>query len=57
MTNINTNAAIVAHLKKSLRALHMALAVSEKYEAGEKVTDSLRLAIHQVHVALAEMRE
>jgi hypothetical protein len=52
MTDIDHEKAVVAHLKKSLRALHMALAASIKAEYGHMVTDPIRSAIREIHVSL-----
>jgi hypothetical protein len=49
----NQDTAMIAHLKKSLRALHMALAVAEKSEYGHMVTDPIRAAIREIHVSLS----
>jgi hypothetical protein len=53
MTEIDHEKAVIAHLKKSLRALHMALAAADKAEYGHMVTDPLRSAIREVHVSLS----
>ena len=52
MTDIDHEKAVVAHLKKSLCALHMALAAAEKAEYGHMVTHPLRASIREVHISL-----
>lgn len=44
--------ATAAHLRKSLRALHMAHSVALRLNQPEDVIQPLRAAIHQVHVSL-----
>jgi hypothetical protein len=49
--------AATAHLRKSLRVLHQALAVSEKAGHDEAVIGPLRLAIWQVHEAIRQTNQ
>jgi len=44
---------MIDHLKKCLRALHMALAVAEKEEYGYMVKDPIRLSINEIHVSIS----
>ena len=49
MTDIDHEKSMIAHLKKSLRALHMAYAAALKAEYGHKVVDPIRESINQIH--------
>lgn len=53
MTDQDVDIAQVVHLKKTLRAAHMALALGLKAEYGHMVIDPIREAIHQLHLAIA----
>ena len=52
MNDTDHEKSVIAHLKKPLRARHMALAAADKAESGHMVTDPLRVSIREVHISL-----